>query len=44
MKAVCKIRLDPHYRRHAFVSGLERAGYTVEPSIVRTLRRKESKA
>lgn len=29
MKAVCMIREQPHYRRDAFVQGLQRAGYTV---------------
>lgn len=30
MKAVCLIREQPHYRRDAFVRGLQRAGYTLE--------------
>lgn len=29
MIAICTIRLEPHYRREAFVSGLQKAGYRV---------------
>lgn len=29
MRAVCTIRAEPHYRRHAFEAGLERAGYRI---------------
>lgn len=29
MRAVCTIRLEPHYRRQAFVNGLQAAGYTL---------------
>lgn len=29
MKAVCRIRTQPHYRRDAFVTGLAKAGYLV---------------
>lgn len=32
MIAVCLIRSDPHYRRHAFETGLKRAGYTLNDS------------
>lgn len=41
MLAVLKLRADPHYRRHAFECGLERAGYTLKdrgtPSSARDL-------
>lgn len=33
MKAVCMIRELPHYRRHAFVEGLQKAGYSITDSL-----------
>lgn len=38
MIAVCLIRRDPHYRRHAFETGLARAGYTLRDQARPTSR------